>query len=131
MRKRRNPLGQFVIGMIMLAAGLYWFLSNVTVTTGFGLYFRGFHFGAGLVVVPFIGGIIWLFLNVDSVGAKLLTGVGLLIILASIISNIRFMFRAVSLYAYLLMLILIFGGGALVGQVLFRWPNDEDEEKKK
>ena len=26
------------------------------------------------------------------------------------------------------MLILIFGGGALVGQVLFRWPKDEDEK---
>lgn len=130
MMKKRNPLGQFVIGMIMLAAGLYWFLSNVTVTTGFGFSFRGFRLGAGLVVVPFIAGIIWLFLNVDSLGAKLLTGVGFLIIIASIISNIQFIFRAVSLYAYLVMLILIFGGGALVGQVLFRWPKDEDKKKR-
>ena len=130
MKKKRNPLGQFVIGMIMLAAGLYWFLSNVTVTTGFGFSFGGFRLGAGLVVVPFIAGIVWLFLNVDSFGAKLLTGVGFLIIIASIISNIRFIFRAVSLYAYLVMLIMIFGGGALVGQVLFQWPKDEDKKKK-
>lgn len=121
-------MGQFVIGMIMLVAGLYWFLSNVTVSTYFGIRFMGFRFGGGLVVVPFIAGIIWLFLNVDSVGAKLLTGAGLVIILASIISNLQFVFRALSLYEYLVMLILIFGGGALVGQVLFRWPKDEGKK---
>ena len=34
-----------------------------------------------------------------------------MIILASIISNLQFVFRGVSLYVYLVMLILIFGGG--------------------
>ena len=65
MKRRRNPLGQFVIGMVMLAAGLYWFMSNVTVSTYFGFHIWGYRLGAGLVVVPFIAGIIWLFLNVD------------------------------------------------------------------
>ena len=87
MKKKRNPLGQFVIGMIMLVAGLYWFMSNVTVSTYFGFRFMGYRLGGGLIVVPFIAGIIWLFLNVGSIGAKLLTGVGIVIILASIISN--------------------------------------------
>lgn len=129
MKKRRNPLGQFVIGLMMLAAGLYWFMENVTVSThlGFGLW--GYRLGAGLIVVPFIAGIIWLFLNVDSMGARLLTGAGVVIIVASIISNIQFIFRSTTLYAYLVMLILIFGGGALAGQVLFRWP-DEDKDKR-
>ena len=130
MKKKKNPLGQVVIGMVMLVAGLYWFMSNVTVSTYFGFRFMGHHLGGGLIVVPFIAGIIWLFLNVDSIGAKLLTGIGVLIILASIISNLQFMFRSASLYTYLVMLILIFGGGALVGQVLFRWPKDEDEKKR-
>ena len=130
MKRRRNPLGQFVIGMVMLAAGLYWFMSNVTVSTYFGFHIWGYRLGAGLVVVPFIAGIIWLFLNVDSMGAKILTVVGVVIILAAVISNIRFIFRSTSLYVYLAMLILIFGGAALVGQVLFRWPKDEDEKKK-
>lgn len=123
-------MGQFVIGMLMLVAGLYWFMSNVTVSTYFGFRFMGYRFGGGLIVVPFIAGIIWLFLNVDSIGAKLLTGAGIVIILASIISNLQFVFRGVSLYAYLVMLILIFGGGALVGQVLFQWPKDEDRKDR-
>ena len=131
MKNRRNPLAQFMIGMVMLAAGLYWFLSNVTVMTHFGFQLWNFRVGAGLIVVPFIAGIIWLFVNVDSFGAKLLTVLGIVVILASIIANIQFIFRATSLYVYLIMLILIFGGAALVGQVLFRWPKDEDEKKKK
>ena len=131
MKKRRNPLAQFMIGMVMLAAGLYWFLSNVTVMAHFGFQLWNFRVGAGLIVVPFIAGIIWLFVNVDSFGAKLLTVLGIVVILASIIANIQFIFRATSLYVYLIMLILIFGGAALVGQVLFRWPKDEDEKKKK
>ena len=131
MKKRRNPLAQFMIGMVMLAAGLYWFLSNVTVMTHFGFQIWNFRVGAGLIVVPFITGIIWLFLNVDSFGAKLLTVLGIVVILASIIANIQFIFRSTSLYVYLIMLVLIFGGAALVGQVLFRWPKDEDEKKKK
>ena len=121
MKKRRNPLAQFMIGMVMLAAGLYWFLSNVTVMTHFGFQLWNFRVGAGLIVVPFIAGIIWLFVNVDSFGAKLLMVLGIVVILASIIANIQFIFRATSLYVYLIMLILIFGGAALVGQVLFRW----------
>ena len=131
MKKRRNPLAQFMIGMVMLAAGLYWVLSNVTVMTHFGFQIWNFRVGAGLIVVPFIAGIIWLFLNVDSFGAKLLTVLGIVVILASIIANIQFIFRSTSLYVYLIMLVLIFGGAALVGQVLFRWPKDEDEKKKK
>ena len=127
MKKRRNPLAQFMIGMVMLAAGLYWFLSNVT--THFGLQIWNVRLGAGLIVVPFIAGIIWLFINVDSFGAKLLTVLGIVVILASIIANIQFIFRATSLYVYLIMLVLIFGGAALVGQVLFRWPKDEDKKK--
>lgn len=98
MKNKRNPLAQFVIG---------------------------------LVAVPFIAGIVWLFLNVNSIGARILTVLGIVIILASIISNIRFVFRATSLYAYLLMLILIFGGAALAGQVLFCRPKDRDDKKKR
>ncbi len=114
----------------MLVAGLYWFMANVTVHTDFGIRLFGRQFGMGLVVVPFIAGIIWLFTNVDSFGAKLLTLIGVVIIIASIIMNIDFYFRPVSLYQYLIMLIMIFGGGALVGQVLFKSPKEDKKDKK-
>lgn len=126
----KNPLARFIIGLVMLVAGLYWFMANVTVHTDFGIRLFGRQFGMGLVVVPFIAGIIWLFTNVDSFGAKLLTLIGVVIIIAAIIMNIDFYFRPVSLYQYLIMLIMIFGGGALVGQVLFKSPKEDKKDKK-
>lgn len=128
--KKRNPLMQFIIGLVMLVAGGYWFMSSVTVTTGFyGLRLGNFNVTGGLVVVPFIAGIIWLFLNTDSIGAKILTGLGLVIILASVIMSTHFVFQSRSLYEYLIMLILIFGGGALAMQVLFAKPKDDRRDK--
>lgn len=115
----------------MLVAGGYWFLTSVTVTTGFyGLTLGSFRINGGLVVVPFIAGIMWLFLNFDSIGAKILTGLGLVIILASVIMSTRFIFQSRSLYEYLIMLVLIFGGAALCGQVLFAKPKNELIDKK-
>ena len=55
--KKRNPLIQFIIGLVMLTAGGYWFMSSVTVTTGFyGLRLGNMQISGGLVVVPFIAG---------------------------------------------------------------------------
>ena len=57
--KKRNPFLQFLIGLLMLIAGGYWFLTSVTVTTGFyGLSLGGMRISGGLVIVPFIAGII-------------------------------------------------------------------------
>ena len=130
--KKRNPFLQFIIGLLMLVAGGYWFMSSVTVTTGFyGLRLGNFHVTGGLVVVPFIAGIIWLFLNTDSIGAKILTGAGLVIILASVIMSTTFVFHSRSLYEYLIMLILIFGGAALSLQVLLAKPKDDRNDDRK
>ena len=123
---KRNPFLQLLIGLVMLVAGGYWFLNSVSVTTGFyGLTLGNFRLNGGLVVVPFIAGIIWLFLNFDSIGAKILTGLGLVIILASVIMSTRFVFHSRSLYEYLIMLVLIFGGAALCAQVLWAKPKSD------
>ena len=82
----------------------------------------------GLVVVPFIAGVIWFCVNTDSFGAKLLMGAGLVIIVASVIAATEFRFRYTSLYNYLIMLILMFGGAALVLKVLC---HDPDKKRKK
>lgn len=118
MKKGRNSLLKFMAGIIMLIAGLYWFMSSVTVTTGFYSFRIGQFSGGGLVVVPFIAGICWMFARPDSLGAKIVTILGLVIILASIIAGTRFVFRSRNLYEYLLMLVFIFGGAAITLSML-------------
>lgn len=119
MKKGRNSLTSFLVGIIMLGAGLYWLMSSVTVTTGFYSFRIGPINAGGLVVVPFIVGICWIFTNPDSFAAKIVAVLGIVIILASIIAETRFIFQSRSLYEYIIMLVFIFGGGALTLRVLF------------
>lgn len=130
MDKKGNPLVQFLAGIFMLGAGLYWFMSSVRVTTGFGNFMIGsFQVGTGLVVVPFLVGIVMLFYNFDSILAKIITVLGIIIIIASIIMNTHFYFTSRNMYEYLLMLLFIFGGGTLVFKVLLM-PVDDDKKRK-
>ena len=115
----RKQLIQLIGGLAMLAAGGYWFLSGVSVTTSyFGLMMGSVHINGGLIIVPFLVGIIWLFIDHKSLGAKLVTGLGLLIIIAAIISSTRFVLRNMNLFEYLLILILIIGGAVLILKTL-------------
>lgn len=117
--REENPLLQFLAGIIMLGVGLYWFMSSVQVTTGFGSFMIGsFHVGTGLVIVPFLVGVVMLFYNFKSVLAKGITIVGIVIIIASIIMNTHFYFTSRNLYEYLLMLVFIFGGGTMTLKIL-------------
>lgn len=126
--KKGNPLMQFMIGLIMLVAGGYWFMTSVTVTTGFyGLTFGDFRINGGLVVVPFIAGIIWIFIS-DSIGGKILTVLGLVAIIASVIMSTHFVFERRTLYEYLIMLVLIFGGAGLCMKVLFAKPKGYNDD---
>lgn len=130
MKKERNDLVIFFVGIIMLTAGLYWFTSSVTVTTGFySWHLFGISMG-GLTVVPFIIGICWIFADPNSLGAKIVTGLGIVVILASIIASTHFIFRSRNLYEYLVMLVLICGGAVLTLKVLLAKPSKQAELKK-
>ncbi len=128
----RNELYEFLIGFALVVTGFYTFSQNVSVHTGFASFRIGnFQVGAGLIVVPFIVGIIMLFVMDNSFVPKLVTFAGVLIIITSVIMGTEFHFRTTSLYVYLLMLIGIFGGGALVLKVLFKTPDKEETKDEK
>lgn len=136
-KRKQNDLLTFLGGLAMLVAGLYWFMANVSVHSGFlsNGYFSigGMNITSGLIVVPFIATIVWLFVNPDSFLAKICVGLSLLLIVAAIILTIKFTFNTTSLYAYLIMLVFIFGGGAMVLKVLCnpKYRDDDDEKKEK
>ncbi len=132
-KRKQNDLRVFLGGLAMLAAGLYWFMSKVTVTSSFfsgGLHLGGFSVNTGLIVVPFIASIIWLFVNPDSFLAKICVVLSVILIIAAVIMNTSIYLRPTSLYEYLLMLVFIFGGGAMVLKVLCD-PKYKDKDKDK
>ena len=131
-KRKQNDLLSFFAGLAMLVAGLYWLTTRVSVSTSFfggSMSLGGVNFNSGLVVVPFIASIIWLFVNPDSFFAKTCVGLSVLLIIASIILNTELHLRSTTLYEWLIMLIFIFGGGAMVLKVLCNPKYRDDDER--
>ena len=132
MKEAKNELLEFLGGVAMLAVGLYWFSLNVRVSSTFfsgSLMLGSITIHNGLVIVPFIIAVILVFIKPESFGCKLFLGISVLLIIASIIYSTNFHLVSMSLFEWAGILILIFGGLALVCKILFK-PVDKDKNKK-
>lgn len=122
MKKSGNELLKFLAGLVMLIAGLFILSQKVMVYSGFwGYGFRigGMQLGNGLIMVPFIAGIVWLFASGGSFGAKVLTGLGALFIVLEIVMTTNIKLMHVTLFEWIVILVLLFGGAGLLARVLF------------
>lgn len=129
-RRKNNDLLTFFAGLVMVVAGLYWLTTKISVSSGFfcgTIAFGSFHFNSGLIVVPFIACVVWVFAKPDSFWAKVCVVLSVVLIIAAIIMNTRLHMQPTSLYEYLLMLVFIFGGGAMVLRTLVT-PKYKDDE---
>ena len=112
----RGGVGEFLLGLGMSAAGAYLLTQRVTVTSG---YWTMWGYNAfGLSLLPLLFGIGLLFFNGRSIAGWLLTFVGVVIILAGIITNLDIYFQPTSLFNTLVMLVLLAGGIGLVARSL-------------
>lgn len=102
----------FLIGLGMTIAGGFLFMNHVTVGQSFW-YFFGRN-TQGLVLIPLIVGIGFLFFNSKSIIGWILTGAGALTIFLSVIVSLRFYFARTSLFNLIVMLVLLVGGIGLI-----------------
>ena len=109
-------VGTFLGGLAMAAAGGYLLLQQVTVHSNTWSWFGANTFG--LTLVPMLIGIGLLFYDGKSRPGWVLTGLGAVIILAGIITNLEIFFRPASLFNTLMMLVLLFAGLGLVARSL-------------
>lgn len=122
MKRAGNELLQFLAGLAMLVAGLFIFSQKVMVSSSFlgiGFSIGGFRMGNGLIMVPFIIGIVWMFVTEGSVGSKLFTAASIFIVILAVIITTDIRLMHVTLYEWALILVLIFGGAGLVARILF------------
>ena len=105
----------------MLTVGLFWLMQIVHVSSlwGGGWVLGGIHITSGVTLVPLIAGIVWLFYNPKSFGAKLVCILGAVIVIAGILMSIRFYLLRTSLYIFILVFVLIAGGSGLLARILF------------
>lgn len=117
-----NDIVQFFVGLAMLCTGGYFFMKNVEVISSNIFTVRLFGSSMeGLIFVPLIASIIFLFFKYCFV-SKLCCGLSLLLIVANVIMNLRVYWNATSLFATLVIFVLLFGGIGLLGKVLFANP---------
>lgn len=116
--KSENGGFYFLIGIILLAAGLFLLTQQTDVTMVWYTWrINSINIASGLILIPFIIGIIILFYNPKSLFGKILTIIGIIIIVATIIMSINIVFRRTTLYNLIIMLGLMAAGAGF----LLRW----------
>ncbi|MBI9077874.1 MAG: hypothetical protein JEZ02_20920 [Desulfatibacillum sp.] len=111
--------GRFVLGLIMMIAGGYLFLDGIQVRSGFGLGYGLYSFGlggwnvrltSGMVLIPFLFGIGFVFYNSKSLIGWVLSGASLIMLTVGVITSIQLTMRHMSAFDIITILVLLFGG---------------------
>jgi hypothetical protein len=112
-------IGQFFIGFIMMCSGFYMLLNAIRVTSNFGMGNRLYGFAAfgnnfgittGMIMIPFIFGVGFIFYNSRNPIGWLLAIGSLVSMIFGVISTIQFSFRAMSGFDLVVILVLAAGG---------------------
>ncbi|MBQ8435558.1 MAG: hypothetical protein IJX24_06085 [Oscillospiraceae bacterium] len=117
-----GSLMQFLIGLILMGAGLFWIFQSVRVSTGYGSIYRigGWGVPNGTIIIPLLIGIVMLFVMERKIFGWIVTGIGIAVILVGIITSVRLHFYGTSLFEYILMFGFTLVGGGLVLKNLFK-----------
>lgn len=113
-------IGRFFIGFVMMCGGFFMLLNAIQVTSNFGFgvplygmpYGGGCSFGitTGMVMIPFIFGVGFVFYNARSpIGWVLAVG-SLVALTFGVISSIQFTFRTMTAFDLIVILVLSAGG---------------------
>lgn len=129
MKREKNELLVFLAGIALLVVGLFLFCQKVEVASTWGLGWRlgGFPIGGGLVIVPLVIGIVWMFAT-GSMASKVFSGFAVLLIIAAVIASTRIYLRALTLFDWILILVLIFGGLGLILRSTLAGKNKKDSD---
>lgn len=120
----RNDLLHFFLGLLMFGGGLFMILQNAEVHTSWG-YGYFYHIGSwgvpnGMIMLPVLIGIVMLFLMEKKLPGWIVTILGIIFILLTIIMSVRITWRSTSAYIFIIMFGLVAAGGGLMLRVLFR-----------
>lgn len=115
--------GQFLLGLIMMCSGFYLLLSNVIVSSSFGLGSRlfgigGFGVTSGIILVPLVIGIGMIFYNARSVLGWLIAIAAFFAMVFGVIASVSLDLRSMSAFYLITVLVLAFGGlGLFLGSL--------------
>lgn len=122
--KEINDLRNFFIGLLMFGAGLFMILQNARVSSSWG-YGSFYHIGSwgvpnGMIMLPLLIGIVMLFMMEKKLFGWIVSVLGVIFILLTIIMSVRLTWISTSAYTFIIMFGLVAAGGGLMMRVLFR-----------
>jgi hypothetical protein len=108
-------IGQFFLGLVMMCGGFYLLLSNVIVTSTFGMGSRlfglgGFGITGGIIMVPLVLGIGMIFYNARNYLGWLIAIASFFAMVFGVISSVNLDLRTMSAFYLITVLVLAFGG---------------------
>lgn len=112
-------IGQFFIGLIMMCGGFYMLLNAIRVTSSFGLGARlygvsafgnSFSITGGIIMIPFMFGVGFIFFNSKSIIGWLLSLGSITALIFGVISSVRFSMKTMSAFELIVILVLAIGG---------------------
>ena len=112
----QGGVGRFFIGLVMMVGGGYLFLDAIRVVNQFGFHRAiysfggGFHLTTGMVLIPMIFGIGFIFYNSKNPIGWVLSSASMVMLGFGIISSIKFQLRRMSAFELIMMLVLMIGG---------------------
>lgn len=110
--------GEFLIGLVLMAAGIYMVFDRVTVHTSFAHYFGSAGGTFGVILIPLLVGIALLTFNGGSILGWLLAGASILMIVVGVLMNLDIYFQPTSLWKTILMFGLIASGLGMFARAL-------------
>ncbi len=119
----RNDLLSFFLGLLMFGGGLFMVLQNIQVTTNWHATF--YRIGTwsmpnGLIMLPVLIGIVMLFMMDKKLFGWIVTVLGIIFILLTVIMNTGISWQRSSAFAFVMMFGLVAAGGGLMLKALFR-----------
>jgi TRAP-type uncharacterized transport system fused permease subunit len=109
---------EFLVGLVMIAVGIYMVFNRVTVSTSPWRILGNTHVSFGLTLLPLLFGIAVLAFNGRSVLGWLLAAVGVALVLFGVLMNLDIYFQPTSLWTTVLMFGLIAFGLGLFARAL-------------
>ena len=120
-----SRLFKFLIGLIMLAVGLFLIFQNITVTNSWGMGGHFYHIGNfslsnGMIMLPIIIGIGMLFFMRKRIYGWIVLAIGVAFVLMSVLMTTSINWKATNGYIFVIMFGLTAAGPGLVLRELFR-----------
>lgn len=103
-------------GMALVMLGLFLLFQHVKLTTGYWFWGMSATHGIGLMLIPLIFGIGWIFYNAKSMWGWIITAVSIITMVFTVLATLRLQFDQMSMLGVIMMLLPFAFGFALILQ---------------